>query len=49
MPKKTAVYAIRCFKNGKRRRTHALKRKEAAVFKQTAQHLIDYLSSEYGV
>jgi len=44
-----AEYAIRCFKDSKRKFTHKLKKFDAAMFKKTALHLVNYLSKEYGV
>lgn len=41
------VYAIRCFRNGKRKLTCRLTRSEAAVFRHVAKVLIRYLSKTY--
>lgn len=46
---KSPVYAIRCFKNGKRKMTHKLKKSDALIFKKGALHLAEYLTKEYGL
>lgn len=45
--KKEDEYAIRCFLNGKRKLTHQLTKKEADIFRNTAIHLLLFLTKEY--
>lgn len=44
---KEKTYAIRCFLDGKRKKTHLLTKKEARVFRRAARHLTKYLSEAY--
>ena len=46
---KEDVFAIRCFKNGKRRFTDRLTKYEARCLLVTARHLSEYLASEYDI
>lgn len=41
------TFAIRCFKNGRRRKTHTFTKKEARCFLVAARHLAKYLKREY--
>lgn len=47
--RKETEYAIRCFKDGRRKPTHQLTKGEARNFRKAALHLAIYLSSEYGL
>lgn len=40
-------YAVRCFLDGQRQLTSELTKKEAALFKKTALHLVKYLNKTY--
>jgi len=44
---KNEIYAIRCFIDGKRKKTDALTIKEARIFRAAARHLARYLGKEY--
>lgn len=44
---KETEYAIRCFKNGKRKFTARLTQKEALNFRKTAIHLAKFLTKNY--
>lgn len=41
------IFAIRCFRNGKRKKTNQLTKYEARQFHQAAQHLMKFLKKEY--
>lgn len=41
------IFAIRCFRNWKRRKIDQLTKYEARQFQLTAKHLADYLKREY--
>jgi hypothetical protein len=41
------VFAVRCFRNGRRRVTHTLTKKEARWFRLAARTLSRYLTKEY--
>ncbi len=41
------VYAIQCFRNGKRKLTDDLNRTEALAFRNAALHLTKYLAKHY--
>jgi hypothetical protein len=45
--KKDKVYALRCFIDGKRIKSHELTKRQARVFQRTAKHLLEYLTKEY--
>ena len=45
--KKDQTFAIRCFIDGKRKKTHELTKRQARVFRKTALHLSKYLKKEY--
>lgn len=42
-------FAIRCYRNGKRKFTNNLKEEEARIFRQAARHLIKYLTRTYKI
>lgn len=44
---KDEIFAIRCFRDGKRKRTHLLTKKEARIFRIAARTLSRYLTREY--
>lgn len=41
------TYALRCFLNGKRKKTDKLMQSEARIFRAAARHLARYLGKEY--
>jgi hypothetical protein len=43
------TFAIRCFRNDKRKLTHQLTKREARIFQRTALHLAKYLKKEYSL
>jgi hypothetical protein len=47
--KTTTIFAIRCFIDGKRTKTHLLTKKQARIFRKTARHLSRYLKKTYKV
>ena len=46
---KEKVFAVRCFIDGKRIKTHKLTKKQAKNFLIAANYLASYLQSEYDV
>jgi len=46
-PKKETEYAVRCFKNGKRKYTDKLTGEEAYNLRKTARHLASFLTKTY--
>jgi hypothetical protein len=43
------TFAIRCFRNDKRKLTHQLTKREARIFHRAALHLTKYLKKEYSL
>lgn len=44
---KDQTFAIRCFLDGKRKKTHELTKRQARIFRHTARHLSKYLTQAY--
>ena len=47
MKKKDTIFSIRCFIDGKRKKTHEFTKREAKIFLKTARFLEKYLKKEY--
>jgi hypothetical protein len=47
MEEATNTYALRCFLNGKRKKTDKLTKFEARIYRAAARHLARYLGKEY--
>lgn len=45
--KKPETFAIRCFRDRKRKKTHELTKREARAFREAALHLVKYLTEGY--
>lgn len=46
---KSNEYAIRCFLNKKRIKSHQLTKRQARMFRKTAIHLAEYLTGAYNL